>query len=105
MTNKQIVEDYKNGITHSEFSVFYCKELDEYIVRRMVIDAEEIEIVMRDFKEEGVPPEGYTIAVQNSGAIIKRKLEKGTSEKGSSDIVKTEIPIKKARKDFKEDFL
>jgi UDP-galactopyranose mutase len=75
MTNKQIVEAYKNGITHSGFSVFYCKELDKYIVRPMPIDAEEREKVLRDFKEEGVPPEGYTIAIQNSGVIIKKNLK------------------------------
>jgi hypothetical protein len=109
-TNKQIGEDYKNGIAHSEFSVFICKELDKYIVRRIPIDAEEREKVLRDFKEEGLPPEGYTIAIQNSGAIIKRKLEKRDENGGNNGIsdqiiVKAEVTVNKSKKEFKDDVL
>jgi hypothetical protein len=40
MANKQILEDYKNGIQHPGFAVFYCKELDRYIISRLPVKDE-----------------------------------------------------------------
>jgi hypothetical protein len=41
MTNKQILEDYKEGIPYLRFPVFYCKELDKHIIRRLLLKDEE----------------------------------------------------------------
>jgi hypothetical protein len=46
MTNKQILEDYKDGILHPEFAVFYCKELDKHIIRRLPVKDEEKQVVL-----------------------------------------------------------
>jgi hypothetical protein len=39
--NRSIIEDYKVGIFHNSFSVFHCKELDKYFVKREPIKADE----------------------------------------------------------------
>jgi hypothetical protein len=41
MTNKHIIEDYKEGILNPGFAVFYCKELDKHLIRRLPVKDEE----------------------------------------------------------------
>jgi hypothetical protein len=41
MINKQILEDYKEGILHPGLAAFYCKELDKHIIRRLAVKDEE----------------------------------------------------------------
>jgi UDP-galactopyranose mutase len=60
MTNKQIIEDYKEGIHHPGFYVFYCKELDKHIIRRSPIKDEEKQVVLSEFEKKGLPADGYT---------------------------------------------
>jgi UDP-galactopyranose mutase len=80
MTNKQILEDYKEGINHPGFAVFYCKELDKHIIHRLPVKDEEKEVVLSEFEKNGLPPEGYSISVKSTGAVIKpqnsEKIEK-----------------------------
>jgi hypothetical protein len=58
MANKLIIEDYKNGIDHQAYAVFYCKELDKHIVKRLPITNEERKIILADMEISGTPPEG-----------------------------------------------
>jgi hypothetical protein len=46
MTNKQILKDYKDGIIHPGFAVFYCKELDKHLIRRLPVKDEEKQVVL-----------------------------------------------------------
>jgi hypothetical protein len=50
MTNKQILEDYKEGILQPGFAVFYCKELDKHIIRRLPVKDEEKQDVLSEFE-------------------------------------------------------
>jgi hypothetical protein len=58
MTNKQILEDYKGGIHHPGFAVFYCKELGKHVIRRLPIKDEEKQIVFSKFEKNGLPLDG-----------------------------------------------
>jgi hypothetical protein len=40
MTNKQILEDDKEGILHPGFAIFYCKELDKHLILKLPIKDE-----------------------------------------------------------------
>jgi UDP-galactopyranose mutase len=71
MTNKQICEDYKAGIQHPGFAVFYCKELDKHVIRRLPVKDEENQVVLSEFEKNGLPPAGYTISVKPTGAVVK----------------------------------
>jgi hypothetical protein len=53
MTNKQILEDYKEGILHPGFAVFYCKELDKHLIRRLPVKDEEKQVVLSEFEKNG----------------------------------------------------
>jgi hypothetical protein len=74
MTNKQIIEDYKNGIQHPGFSVFYCKEFDKHIIRRLPVKDEEKQVVLLEFEKNGLPPNGYRISTEHDGAVVKLKF-------------------------------
>jgi hypothetical protein len=63
MTNKHILEDYKEGIHHPGFSVFYCKELDKHTIRRLPVKEEEKQVVLSEFEKKGLPPHGNSISV------------------------------------------
>jgi hypothetical protein len=58
MANKLIIEDYKKGIEHQDYAVFYCKEFDKHIVKRLPITDEERKIVLSDMEIRETPPEG-----------------------------------------------
>jgi hypothetical protein len=62
MTNKQILEDYKEGILPPGFAVFSCKELDKHLIRRLPVKDEE-QVLLSEFEKNGLPPEGYSISV------------------------------------------
>lgn len=36
-SRKQIIENFKNGISTPGYNVYYCKEVDKYVVRRSSI--------------------------------------------------------------------
>jgi hypothetical protein len=99
MTNKQILEDYKEGILHPDFAVFYCKELDKYIIRRLPVKDEEKQVVLSEFEKNGLLPEGYSISVKPTGAIVKRQISKKI-DKTNTVIVRADIPVKKGKKLF-----
>jgi hypothetical protein len=107
--NRSIIEDYKSGIFHPGFSVFYCKELDKYVVKRHLIEAEERVNVLKHMEENGTPPEGYLVSIKENGATIKRHFSKKKDTKINKDIdvIKvTDIPVKrKTKKEFKDEVL
>jgi hypothetical protein len=76
MANKQIIEDYKAGIPHSELAIFYCKESDNQVVRRLTIVEKERKLILFKFSSKRFPPDGYVLAVKRNGATIKRLLSK-----------------------------
>jgi hypothetical protein len=51
MANKQILEDSKDGILHPGFAVFYCKDLDKHLIRRLPIKDEEKQVVLSEFEK------------------------------------------------------
>jgi hypothetical protein len=51
MTNKQILEVYKEGILHPGFAVFSCKELDKHLIRRLPVRDEEKQVVLSEFEK------------------------------------------------------
>jgi hypothetical protein len=59
MTNRSIIEDYKSGITHQDFAVFYCQELDKHIVKRQPISDDERKLILSQMEINGLPPERY----------------------------------------------
>jgi hypothetical protein len=76
MTNKQILEDYIEGILHPGFDVFYCKELDKHLIRRLPLKDEEKQVVLSEFEKNGLPPKGYSISIKPTGAVVKRQISK-----------------------------
>jgi UDP-galactopyranose mutase len=74
MTNKQILEDYKEGILHPGFAVFYCKELDKHIIRRLPVKDEEKQTVLSEFEKNGLPPDGYSISVNLPEQLLNVKF-------------------------------
>jgi aromatic ring hydroxylase len=107
--NRSIIEDYKSGIFHSGFSVFYGKELDKYVVKRQPIEAEERVKVIKHMEDNGIPPEGYLVSVKENGATIKRYFSKKKNTKINQeiDVIKVaEILVKKkTKKEFKDEVL
>jgi hypothetical protein len=99
MTNNQILEDYKEGILHPGFAVFYCKELDKHLLRRLPVKDEEKQTVFSEFEKNGLPPEGYSISVKPTGAILKRQISKKI-DKTDTIVVPVDIPVKKGKKAF-----
>jgi hypothetical protein len=69
MTNIQIIKDYKSGIFHPDFSAFYCKELDKHLACRILRDEEEKAIVLSEYKNNNVPPNGLVFVIKSSGAV------------------------------------
>jgi hypothetical protein len=103
MTNKQILEDYKNGIQHPCFTVFYCKELDKHLIRRLPVKDEEKQVVLSEFEKNGLQPEGYSISVKPTGAIVKRQISKKMNkelDKADTVVVRADIFFKKGKKVF-----
>ena len=76
MTNKQILEDYKNGIQHPGFAVFYCKELDKHVIRRLPVKDDEKKIVLSEFEKNGLLPDGYSLSFKPTGEVVKRQISK-----------------------------
>jgi hypothetical protein len=72
MIYKQILEDYKDGILYPGFAVFYCKELDKHLIRRLTVKDEEKQVVLSEFENNVLPSEGYSISVKPTGAVVKR---------------------------------
>jgi hypothetical protein len=87
MANKLIIEDYKKGIEHQGYAVFYCKELDKPIVKRLPISDEERKIVLSDMAIIGTLPEGYSVLIKDKGAVIKRHFPKKRDTETSSETV------------------
>jgi hypothetical protein len=101
MTNKQILEVYKAGIHHPGFAVFYCKELEKHIIRRLSVKDEEKQVVLSEFEKIGLPPGGYTISVKPTGAFVKRQISKKKElDKTDNVVVRADIPVKKGKKAF-----
>jgi UDP-galactopyranose mutase len=99
MTNKQILEDYKEGILLPSFAVFYCKELDKHLIRRLPVKDEEKQVVLSEFEKNGLPPDGYIISVKPTGAIVKRQISKKI-DKTDTVVIRVDIPVKKGKKAF-----
>jgi hypothetical protein len=102
MTNKQILEDYKNGIQHPGFAVFYCKELDKHIILRLSVKNEEKQVVLLEHEKNILPPDGYSISVKPTGNIVKRQISKKRELDKQLDtvVVRADIPVKKGKKVF-----
>jgi hypothetical protein len=54
MNNKQILEYYKERILHPGFAVFYCKELEKHLIRRLSVKDEEKQVILSEFEKNGV---------------------------------------------------
>jgi hypothetical protein len=103
MTNKQILEDYKEGILHPGFAVFYCKELDKHLIRIVSVKDEKKQVMLSEFEKNGLPPDDYTISVKPTGPAVKRQISKKTSKKlNKTDtvVIRADIPVKKGKKIF-----
>jgi hypothetical protein len=108
MANKLIIEDYKKGIEHQGYAVFYCKELDKHIVKKLPITDEERKIVLSDMEIRGTPPEDYNVLIKEKGAIIKRHFPKKrnttTSSTNEGNFVNTikppSIPVQRKKNKF-----
>jgi hypothetical protein len=103
MTNKQIFEDYKEGILHPGFAVFYCKEFDKHLIRRLPVKDEEKQVVLSEFEKNGLPRESYSISVNPTGVIVKRQIFKKRKESDKASdtvVVRADIPVKKGKKAF-----
>jgi hypothetical protein len=107
--NRSIIDDYKAGIFHTGFSVFYCTELDKYVVKRQPIEPEERVNVLKHMEENGTPPEDYLVSVKENGATMKRHFSKKKDNKINKaiDVIKvSDIPVKrKTKKEFKDEVL
>jgi hypothetical protein len=99
MTNIQILEDYKEGILHPGFAVFYCKELDKHLIRRLPVKDDEIQTVLSEFEKNGLPPEYYSISIKPTGAIVKRQISKKI-DKTDTVVVRADTSVKKGKKLF-----
>jgi hypothetical protein len=76
MTNKQILEDYKEEILFPEFAAFYCKELYKYIIPRLPVKDEEKQVELSKFEKNDLPPDGHSISVKPTVAVVKRQISK-----------------------------
>jgi len=69
MASKIIIENYKKGIVSDSYKVFYCKESDEYFVRKIVdpkprqkpLTKTERNKIIEYFIENQSSPEGYNV--------------------------------------------
>jgi UDP-galactopyranose mutase len=100
MINKQILEDYKEEILHPGFAVFYCKELDKHIIRRLPIKDEEKQVVLSEFEKNGLPPEGYSTSLKPTEVVVKRHISKKIEKTLDTVVVRAYIPVKKGKKIF-----
>jgi hypothetical protein len=105
MTYKQILEDYKDDFLHPGFVVFYCKELYKHIIRRLPVKDEEKKVVLSEFEKNVLPPDGYSISVKPTGAVIKRHISSKTEKALEVHrLVKAYIPVKDNKKSFDDVF-
>jgi hypothetical protein len=58
MTNKQILEDYNDGILHLVFAVVYFEELDKHIIHRLSVKDEGKQVLLSEFEKNVLPPDG-----------------------------------------------
>jgi hypothetical protein len=65
---------------HPGFAVFYCKELDKHIIRRLPVKDEEKQVGLSEFEKNCFLPDDYTISVKPTGAIVKRQISKKTEK-------------------------
>jgi hypothetical protein len=98
MINKQILEDYKDEILYPGFPVFYCKELDKHIIRKLPVKDEEKQVVLSEFEKNVFPSDGYTISVKPTGAVVKRQISKKIDKTLDTVVVHADIPVKKGKK-------
>jgi hypothetical protein len=54
--------------------VFYCHELDKYIVGRLLSDDSEKDLMLFEVKNNSVVPEDDSISMKSSGTAVKRIL-------------------------------
>jgi hypothetical protein len=85
MANKLIIVDYKKGIEHQGYAIFYNKELDKHIVKRLPISDDERKIILADMEISGTPPEGYSVLIKDKGAVIKRHFPKKRDNSNTSE--------------------
>jgi hypothetical protein len=102
MTNKQILEDYKKGILHPVFAVFYCKELYKHIKLRLPVKDEEKQVVLSKIEKNGLPHDGYSISVKPTGAVVKRQISKKIEKTLDTLVARSDILVKKGKKAFED---
>jgi hypothetical protein len=79
--------------------VFYCKELDKHIIRRLLVNDEEKQVVLSGYEKNGLLPDGSTISSQPTGAVDKRQISKKI-DKTDTVVIRIDIPVKKGQKTF-----
>jgi hypothetical protein len=55
MTSRQIIEDYKIGISHHEFAIFYLTELAKHGVCLLSITEHNIKLILSSLTSKGAP--------------------------------------------------
>ena len=100
MTNKQILEDYKDKILHHGFAVFYCKELAIHIIRRLPVNDEEKQVILSKFEKNRLPSDGYTISVKPTGAVVQFQISIKIDKTLDTVDISADIPFKKGKKTF-----
>ena len=108
MASKILIENYKKGIVSDNYKVFYCKESDEYFVRKIVeakpkqkpITKTERSKIIEYFIQNQSSPEGYNVYYCSDISdykIVKQNKSTPISENLSVVVEGSVIEDKKGR--------
>jgi hypothetical protein len=56
--------------------------------------------VLSEFEKNVLPPDGYSISVISTGAVVKRQISKQIEKALDNVVVRADIPVKKGKKAF-----
>jgi hypothetical protein len=56
--------------------------------------------VVSEFDKNVLSPEGYSISVKLTGAVVKRQISKKIDKTLDTVVVRADIPVKKGKKAF-----
>jgi hypothetical protein len=60
----------------------------------------EKQVVLLEFEKNGLPPDGYSISVKPTGAVVKRQISKKNDKALDDVVVRADIPVKKGKNLF-----
>jgi hypothetical protein len=61
---------------------------------------EEKQVILSEFENNGLPPDGYIISVKPTGAIVKRQISKKIDKNLDTVVILADFPVKKSKKAF-----